>query len=112
MPRKLPPYFIKADPDSPCDKCEKVRGTCHFCERCYDCCECCPMYVCPYCHKAQIGAVQDGSDMVKELGGWCECEPCAGGCGKNIMDRDLGNYREGRYEPWCDACFAREEAKK
>lgn len=108
--RKLPPYFLKADPEAPCQKCDKVRGTCKFCECCYDCCECCPRFICPYCHGRDT-TVQEGSDMAKELE-LCECEPCKGGCGKIMMDRDQANYMLGPDgfvlpEPWCDKCFKR-----
>jgi len=103
MPRKLPPYFLHADPDSPCDKCDKIKKTCKFCESCYDCCECSPYLICCYCHGYHIGVVQGGSDMAKALHE-CQCEPCPG-CGKNMPDRDLGNYMPDDCRPWCDVCY-------
>jgi hypothetical protein len=106
MGRKLPPYFLKADTDAPCQGCDKVRSTCRYCERCYDCCECSPRFICPYCHGYDI-TVQAGSDMARDLHP-CQCEPCAGNCGKTIQDPDEGNYLEGNYEPYCDRCYARE----
>lgn len=104
MSRKLPPYFLKADSETRCIKCDKVRGICRFCECCHPCCQCCPQFICPHCHKAEVGAVQAGSDMARELEGWCECEPCPG-CGKNIMYRDIGNYFDNDTRPWCVDCY-------
>jgi hypothetical protein len=101
MGRKLPPYFVKAQPGCPCDGCDQVKSTCRFCELCYDCCVCSPQYICPFCHGYETCVSRD-SDIAKELEE-CRCEPCVG-CGKHI-NRDDGNYLPDDYRPYCLKCY-------
>lgn len=113
MPRKLPPYFVKADRDSPCRECDKAKSTCKYCEKCYDCCTCSPTFICPHCYGYRTPAVSVGSEMTRD-NHECQCEYCAGNCGKIIMDRDEGNYlykndKIVTYQPYCDKCIKKAE---
>jgi hypothetical protein len=64
------------------------------------------MYICVHCHGYTM-ACATGSDTAKELHA-CNCEPCAK-CQK-VIDRDDGNYLDGRHEPYCNKCYPQVEA--
>jgi hypothetical protein len=101
--KKNPARFLPADPESPCEGCDKVRQTCRFCEKCRECCEC-YLAICDHCGGYDPTYCVAESDVARDCGHECHCEPCTH-CGRTFdLDTECGGLAQNP-KGGCDLAY-------
>jgi hypothetical protein len=105
MAKRLPPRFVKAEPDAACDKCDKVRSLCRDCEKCQEHCEC--PETCETCGGLYGPTALDVAKVRGVDACWClECVVCHAKVHRDHADYGYGLTEEQTQENFGTACTA------